>query len=460
MTPVAGSALPSTPLAETATYRKIAWRLIPFVFICYLCSYLDRINVSFAKLQMLKDLGLSDAVYGAGASMFFVGYLIFEIPSNLLLLRVGPRRWIARIMITWGLISAAMMFVQTPTSFYVARFFLGLAEAGFFPAILLYLTYWFPQSRRSKVIALFMTGIPMSGVVGGPLSGWIMHALSGVHGLAGWQWLFVIEGIPTAVLGCIAYFYLDDKVKDAKWLSQTEKVMVNDNLRSEESSSTMHSVRDGLLNPKILLLSGIYFFYTMGLYGVTFWLPTLVKASGVSDPLNIGLLTALPYAAATIAMLMVGQRSDMTGERRWHLAIPGLVGAVGLYFSVSYAHSTVIAMIFLTIGTAGVITTISQFWVLPPAILSGAAAAAGLALANTVGSLSGVVSPYVIGLIQTATGSTGTSIYGLAVSLLIGNALVLFALPARLVNSPPKRERGSFAGATVSDAATMKSGAR
>ena len=458
MTTVQGNAPLSSPLSEAATYRKIAWRLIPFVFICYLCSYLDRINVSFAKLQMLKDLGLSEAVYGAGASVFFVGYLIFEIPSNLLLLRVGPRRWIARIMITWGLISAAMMFVRTPTTFYVARFFLGLAEAGFFPAILLYLTYWFPQSRRSKVIALFMTGIPMSGVVGGPLSGWIMHALGGVHGLAGWQWLFVLEGIPTAILGCMAYFYLDDKVSDAKWLTPVEKTMVSDNLRSEETTRVMHSIRDGLLNPKMLLLSGIYFFYTMGLYGVTFWLPTLVKASGVSDPLNIGLLTALPYAAATIAMLTVGQRSDVTGERRWHLAVPGFVGAIGLYFSVTYAHSTVIAMLFLTIGTAGVLTTISQFWVLPPAILGGAAAAAGLALANSVGSLSGVVSPYVIGLIQTATGSTGNGVYGLAVSLLIGNALVLFVLPAGLVNSPPKRDRmAASAAAAMGGAASSAS---
>ncbi|MGI4857434.1 MAG: MFS transporter [Janthinobacterium lividum] len=434
---------------ESATYAKIAWRLIPFVFICYLCSYLDRINVSFAKLQMLKDLGLSDAIYGAGASMFFVGYLLFEIPSNLLLLRVGPRRWIARIMVTWGLISAAMMFVHSPLSFYIARFFLGLAEAGFFPAILLYLTYWFPPTRRSKVIALFMTGIPMSGVVGGPLSGWIMHALSGAHGFAGWQWLFLLEGLPTAILGCVAFFYLDDKVSDAKWLSPAQKALVADRLQQETSPQQMHSLRDGLLHPKILLLSAIYFFYAMGLYGVTFWLPTLVKASGVSDPLNIGLLTAVPYAAATLCMLFVGQRSDATGERRWHLAIPGVIGAIGLYFSVTYAHSTVVAMIFLTIATSGVITTISQFWVLPPAILGGTAAAAGLALANSVGGISGVVSPYVIGLIQTATGSTGTGVFGLAISLLIGSALVIFAVPAGLVNSKSKRERNALAGMPV-----------
>ncbi|CDY79270.1 Nitrate/nitrite transporter [Caballeronia glathei] len=424
---------------ETSTYAKVTWRLLPFLFLCYLCAYLDRINVSFAKLQMLQDLHFSDAVYGAGAGVFFVGYLLFEVPSNLILLRVGARRWIARIMITWGLISAAMMFVTTPASFYIMRFMLGVAEAGFIPAILLYLTYWFPASRRSKVTALFMTGIPMSGVIGGPLSGWIMNHMNGAHGIAGWQWLFLLEGIPTAILGFVAFFFLNDKVADAKWLSESQKALLEANLKEEASAHALHSVKDGLMHPKVLLLSVIYFFFTMGLYGVSFWLPTLVKASGVADPLDIGLLSAIPYAAAAVSMLLVSQSSDARGERRWHLALPGLVGAAGLCLSVAYAHSTPIAMIALTIGTMGVMTTISQFWVLPPAILGGAAAAAGLALANSVGSISGVVSPYVIGLIQTGTGSTGNGVLGLAVSLVIGSALV-FTVPAALVNS--RRRQG------------------
>ena len=353
-------------------------------------------------------------------------------------LKVGARRWIARIMITWGIISAGMMFVTTPTSFYIMRFLLGVAEAGFIPAILFYLTYWFPSSRRSKVTALFMTGIPMSGVIGGPLSGWIMNHMGGAHGLAGWQWLFVLEGIPTAILGLVALVYLDDKVSDAKWLSAPQRAFLESELVEERSAHVLHSVKDGLLHPKILLLSLIYFFFTMGLYGVSFWLPTLIKASGVADPLDIGLLSAIPYAAAAVTMVLVSHSSDASGERRWHLALPGIAGAVGLYFSVSYAHSTPIAMIALTLGTMGVMTTISQFWVLPPAILGGAAAAAGLAVANSVGSISGVVSPYVIGLIQTATGSTGNGVLGLAVSLIIGSALV-FTVPAKLVNSR-KRE--------------------
>ncbi|WP_316155874.1 MFS transporter [Cupriavidus sp. BIC8F] len=418
---------------ESATYAKVMWRLLPFLFLCYMCAYLDRINVGYAKLQMMQDLGLSDAIYGLGAGIFFVGYLLFEVPSNLILLRVGARRWIARIMVTWGLISAAMMFVKSPTSFYIMRFLLGVAEAGFIPAILLYLTYWFPASRRSKVTALFLTGIPMSGVIGGPLSGWIMSAMHGSHGMAGWQWLFLLEGIPTVLVGVIAYFYLDDKVADAKWLSASQRTMIETNLAAESKGHALHSVRDGLTNPRILLLSLIYFFFTMGLYGVSFWLPTIVKASGVSDPLDIGLLSAIPYAAATASMILVGQSSDTRGERRWHLAVPGVVGALGLCISVAYANNTAVAMLALTIGTMGIMTTISQFWTLPPAILGGAAAAAGIALANSVGSISGVISPYLIGWVQTNTGTTGNGVLVLAGSLVIGGLLV-FTVPARLVN--------------------------
>ncbi|OZI42882.1 MFS transporter [Bordetella genomosp. 4] len=421
------------PVSEDATYTKVIWRLLPFLFICYVCAYLDRVNVSFAKLQMLDDLNMSEAVYGLGAGIFFVGYLMFEVPSNLILLRVGARRWIARIMVTWGLISAAMMFVTTPTMFYVMRFLLGVAEAGFIPAILLYLTYWFPSSRRSKVTALFLTGIPMSGVIGGPLSGWIMESFGGHHGLAGWQWLFLLEGLPTIALGVVAFFFLDDRVSDAKWLSAEEKQIIQRNLKNDAAPGRMHSLRDGLLSPRVLLLGLIYFCFTMGLYGVSFWLPSLIKASGVSNTLDIGLLTAVPYAAATIAMILVGQSSDARGERRWHLALPGLIGAIALCVSITQAHSVVWAMLALTVGTMGVMTTISQFWAVPPAILGGAAAAAGIALANSIGSISGVVSPYLIGWFQTTTGSTGGGILGIAASMILGSILI-FLVPASSVN--------------------------
>jgi D-galactonate transporter len=426
---------------EAATYSKVAWRLLPFLFLCYVCAYLDRINVSFAKLQMAHDLGLSDAAYGLGAGIFFVGYLLFEVPSNLILLKVGARRWIARIMVTWGLISAAMLLVTGPISFYFMRFLLGVAEAGFIPAILLYLTHWFPNMRRSKVTALFLTGIPMSGVMGGPLSGWIMNHFHGTHGMAGWQWLFLLEGLPTTLIGVAALFYLNDKVADAKWLSASEKALIQRDLASEQQGQHLHSIKDGLTNPKVLLLSCIYFFFTMGLYGVSFWLPSLVKASGVADPLNIGLLSSIPYAAAVIGMLLISRSSDATGERRWHLSMPGLVGAVGLWASVLFAKDTTLAMVALTIGTIGVMATISQFWVLPPAILGGGAAAAGIALVNSVGSISGVVSPYVIGWVQTAYGTSGAGVWGLAVSLVIGSVLV-FTVPARLVNVNRSQGRG------------------
>jgi MFS family permease len=425
---------------EETTYTKVMWRLLPFLFTCYLFAYLDRVNVSFAKLQMLQDLGMSDAVYGAGAGIFFVGYLMFEVPSNLMLLRVGARMWIARIMVTWGLISALMMFVTTPTMFYVMRFLLGVAEAGFIPAILLYLTYWFPAGRRSKVTALFLTGIPMSGVVGGPLSGWIMSSLGGAHGWTGWQWLFLLEGLPTIAFGVIAYFFLDDKVADAKWLSPDEKDLIARNLRSENSQGKLHSLRDGLISPRILLLGAIYFCFTMGLYGVSFWLPSLVKASGVSNTMDIGLLSAVPYAAATLAMIVVGQRSDSRGERRWHLAVPGVIGAAALCLSVLWGHNTVLALFALTIGTMGVMTTISQFWCVPPAVLGGAAAAAGIALANSIGSISGVISPYLIGWMQTTTGSTGGGIVGIAASMVLGS-LLTFLLPAKEVNCAPSERR-------------------
>lgn len=418
---------------ESATYAKVAWRLLPFLFLCYVCAYLDRINVSFAKLQMANDLALSDAVYGLGAGIFFVGYLLFEVPSNLILLRVGARRWIARIMVTWGLISAAMMFTSGPISFYVLRFLLGVAEAGFIPAILLYLTYWFPNKRRSKVTALFLTGIPMSGVIGGPLSGWIMNHFHGMHGMAGWQWLFVLEGLPTVLVGAIAFYFLDDKVADAKWLSASEKTLIQRDLAAEQHGHHLHSIRDGLTNPRVLLLACIYFFFTMGLYGVSFWLPSIVKASGVTNPVDIGLLSSIPYAAAVLAMILVSRSSDSTGERRWHLSLAGIIGAGALCASVFYAKDTTMAMVALTIGTMGVMATISQFWVLPPAILGGGAAAAGIAFVNSVGSISGVVSPYVIGWVQTSSGTTGAGVLGLAASMVVGSLLV-FTVPAKLVN--------------------------
>lgn len=414
-------------------YSKVTWRLLPFLFLCYVFAYLDRVNVGFAKLQMMNDLGLSEAVYGMGAGVFFAGYLMFEVPSNIVMLKVGARAWITRIMVTWGLISACMMFVKSPVSFYILRFMLGVAEAGFFPAILLYLTYWFPSGRRGKVTALFMTGIPMSGVIGGPLSGMIMGTMDNVGGYHAWQWVFVLEAIPTIILGCMAWFFLDDRVADAKWLSDSEKSVIERDLSQDQQGKHLHSLRDGLVNPRVWLLSAIYLFFTMGLYAISFWLPTIIKASGVSSPFDIGMLTMIPYAAATVTMILAGRSSDVRGERRWHLALAGIAGAAGLIWSAAYADNTAVAMLALTLATMGIITTISQFWLLPPAILSGPAAAAGIALANSIGSVSGMIAPYMLGVVKTMTNSTNAGVIAIAGCLLVGCVLV-FTIPAKSVN--------------------------
>lgn len=418
---------------ESAAYGKVMWRLLPFLFLCYVFAYLDRVNVGFAKLSMMNELGFSEAVYGFGAGVFFVGYMLFEVPSNIVMLKVGARLWITRIMVSWGIISACTLFVTTPTQFYVLRFLLGVAEAGFFPAVLLYLTYWFPSSRRGKVTALFMTGIPMSGVIGGPISGYIMASMVGVGHLSNWQWLFLLEAIPTVLLGVVAFFFLDDRIKDAKWLNAREKALLEHNLAQDAQGKSLHKLRDGLTNPKVWLLAMIYLFFTMGLYAISFWLPSIVKDSGVTDAWHIGLLTSIPYAAATIAMVMTGRSSDRHGERRWHLALAGFAGAAGLVWSVLYAGNTAVALVGLTLATMGIMTTISQFWTLPPAILGGAAAATGIAFANSVGSFSGLIAPSMLGYVKTLTDSTGNGLMVIAACLVVGGLLV-FTIPASLVS--------------------------
>ncbi|AIQ93323.1 Major facilitator superfamily permease [Methylobacterium oryzae CBMB20] len=417
----------------TRVYRKVTWRLVPFLFACYVAAYLDRVNVGFAKLQMLSDLQFSETVYGLGAGIFFLGYFLFEVPSNMILHKVGARIWIARVMLSWAVISAAMMFVTSPTWFYVLRFLLGLAEAGLFPGVILYLTYWYPSERRGGIIAMFMTGIPIAGLIGGPVSGWIMNAFAGTGGLAGWQWLFLIEALPSVVLGFCVLAYLDDGIQKAKWLSADEKALLAHNVAADGASVTAHRFRDGFTNGWVWLLCGIYFFFIMGLYGVGFWLPTLIKGAGVSDPLQIGLLTMLPYGAAAVAMITVGRLSDAARERRWHITVPGLVGVAGWLVSIRFSTDLVIAEAALTVATIGVLVTLAQFWCLPTAILAGAAAATGIAVINSVGNLAGFVSPYLIGWIIDTTKSTSLGVYTLAACLALGSLLAL-TVPKRLVN--------------------------
>ncbi len=423
----------TAPELEDRLYRKVTWRIIPLLFACYVAAYLDRVNVGFAKLQMLGDLGFSETVYGLGAGIFFIGYFLFEVPSNIILHRVGARVWIARVMVTWAIISASMVFVHSPTVFYVLRFLLGVAEAGLFPGVILYLTYWYPASRRGSIIALFMTGIPIAGVIGGPLSGWILGAMSGVQGYAGWQWMFLIEAIPSLVLGAVVLLKLDNGITKATWLTEGEKSVLQQNVDRDDASATSHALRDGFTSPRVWQLCAIYFFFIMGLYGVGFWLPTLIKGAGVTSPLTIGFLTVLPYAAAAIGMVVCGRLSDAARERRWHIVVPGAIGATGWLVSIWFAHDVVVAEIALAIATTGVLVTLAQFWCLPTAVLAGAAAASGIAVINSVGNLAGFVSPYAIGWIIDATHSTSLGVYTLAGCLLVGSLLCL-TMPARLVN--------------------------
>ena len=410
---------------EDIAYARVTWRLVPLLFICYVAAYLDRVNVGFAKLQMLNDLKFSESIYGLGAGIFFIGYFLFEVPSNLLLHKLGARRWIARILISWGLISGCMMFVQTSTMFYVLRFLLGLAEAGFFPGIILYLTYWYPSARRSQITSLFMTGIPMAGVIGGPLSGWILASFNGAAGMAGWRWLFVIEALPSVALGFVVMYFLDDGIKDARWLSPHQKRLLQRNIDHENAKIEDHSAFGAFRNGKVWVLCAAYFGFIMGLYGIGFWLPSLIKASGISSPATIGWLVAIPYSAAVLCMVLTSRHSDLTGERRWHIAIPALVGAIALVVSTFVPQTPLWAIVTLTIATMGILTGLAQFWVLPPAFLGGAAAAAGIALINSVGNLAGFVSPFVVGWIKDATGSTNNGLYVIAASLVIGGAIVL-----------------------------------
>ncbi|AKJ67186.1 MFS transporter [Pandoraea thiooxydans] len=428
------TATSGTPSAfEVATYRKVGWRLIPLLLICYVVSYLDRVNVGFAKLQMVSDLKFSETVYGLGAGIFFFGYFLFEVPSNIILHKVGARVWIARIMITWGIVSGATMFVSTPETFYVMRFLLGLAEAGFFPGIILYLTYWYPSARRGRMTAWFMTAVALSGFVGGPLSGWILKDVSGLYGLAGWQWLFLLEALPSLVIGVVVFFYLDDRIQSAKWLTDEEKALLVRNIDTDAVGKHDLPLSRVFGNGRLWVMSLIYFSFVIGLYGVSFWLPTIIKSTGVKDPLTIGLLTAIPFGFAVIAMLVIGWRSDLKRERRWHVAIPALISAAGLFLSTVWSHNTQLAMIALTFATMGIMAVLPLFWSLPTAILGGAAAAAGIAMINSLGNLAGFFGPYLVGFLKDATHSTNSGIYVLAAFMVLG-ALLVLSMPARLVD--------------------------
>jgi len=422
-----------TALRKSA-YQKIAFRLMPFLMLCYFCAYLDRVNVGFAKLQMMSDLQFSEAVYGLGAGIFFIGYFLCEVPSNIVLHKVGARRWIARIMITWGILSGCFAFVETEWQFYTLRFLLGVAEAGLAPGLLLYLTYWFPSYRRARMTVLWFIAIPISGMIGGPLSGLIMDRMSGVHGWFGWQWMFLIEAIPTVLVGLLVLAVLKDSVQDANWLTREEKNLVKQELAQDNQHKEGHaSVKEFIADKRLWLLAGIYFCVVMGQYAITFWLPTLIRNSGISDNWHIGLLTSLPYMCAIVVMLLAGRSGDHFQERRWHLIIPMCAGAIALTLATLLASNLTLSLICLCIAASGVLTASSLFWMLPTNFLGGVSAAAGIAAVNSFANLAGFCSPYLIGWVTTNTGSNAIGMFLITAVLIFGASLVL-RVPAKLVN--------------------------
>lgn len=378
---------------------------------------------------MMHDLALSDAVYAAGAGIFFIGYFFFEVPSNVLLKKFGARVWIARIMISWGIISSCMMFVSDEWSFYALRFILGIAEAGFFPGIIYYLTLWYPSSLRSTRTAWFAAAVPVAGVIGNPASGWIMDFFSGSMGLAGWQWLFLAEGIPSIVVGFWVLSYLDSSIGDAKWLDDREKGLLEQNLALENRSKTEHRLIDAFKSGKVYALSCSYCTLAIGLYGITFWLPTIVEAFGMTDYLEVGLVTAIPYGVSVVGMIFVSRHSDKTGERRLHYSANMLMGAAGLVLSGVFSANPHVAIIFLSIATWGVIGSIPLFWPMPSAFLAGTAAAAGIGIINSIGNLGGYVGPNIAVWAKAISDDASAPLYIIAAILCLGAAVTFFAIP-------------------------------
>jgi len=423
--------MPAQPHLEAAL-GKTTWRLIPFMFLLYVVAYLDRVNVGFAQLQMKSSLGLSEAAYGFGAGLFFIGYFLFEVPSNLLLERFGPRRWIARIMISWGVLSSATMLVRGEASFYLLRFLLGLAEAGFFPGMILYLTYWFPPRERASAVARFMTAIGLSLVVGGPLSGAIMDGLQGRLGLHGWQWLFLLEGVPSVLLGFVVLVALPDKPAEVTWLRPEEKAALAEALRAKSGSSPQRDVsklRDALADGRVWLLSVIYFAFAMALYGLTLWVPQIIKDVAGGTTLRIGLLSAIPYLLAAACMVFWGRRADRTGRHRASLAIAVLVAVTGLIGAALLLHAGRVPMLVaLSVGVVGLFCTFGPFWAVPAGFLRGTAAAGGIAVINSFGNLGGFVSPWVVGLVKKHTGSFAGGIFIIAGALTVALLLIVLAV--------------------------------
>jgi sugar phosphate permease len=421
------SPAPAEHSVHDALYRRVTWQLLPFLFLCYLLAFIDRINIGYAHLQMAGDLGIGDAAYGLGAGAFFVGYIVFQTPSNMLLHRFGARKTISRIMISWGIVSAATLFVRNPTEFVLARAALGVCEAGFFPGIIYYLTFWYPRARRGRIIALFMTAIPVAGVLVGPICTTIMTSMGNLYGLHGWQWLFLLEGIPTVLIGVVASRYIVDRPKDAKWLSASEKSALANALddTGEHSHSSAQGLREAIVNPRVYILAMFLFAAFMGGYGIAFWMPALLKSAGASSLIGIGWLSVVPYAIATVCMILVGNHSDATQERRWHVAGPGLVAAIGLLLLTLAGQNVTLAVVALVLAKAGELSVYPVFWTIPSRYLKGASAAAGIALVDSIGTLGGISGPWLMGVVRAQTGNANLAFYLIVILMILAVTMLL-----------------------------------
>lgn len=428
---------------DSVLYNRIAWRLLPFLFVLYIIAFLDRVNVGFAKLQMAADIGLSDLAFGFGAGVFFIGYCLCEIPSNMMLQKVGARFWITRIMVMWGLLSVSMLFVQTPNQFYVLRFLLGMAEAGFYPGVVLYMTYWFPSHARSQGMAWFNLGIAMAGVIGSPLSGWIMQTFAGVGGMAGWQWLFLIEGMPAVILGIVVFFYLDDRPGKVHWLTPEQNQRVVNQLaeqrRTQEQAGAGHNFRAAFVNKDLWRLIYVNFALLCGTYGVSFWLPQIVRNLGIESLTKTGFIAAIPFAVASVVMILVSRHSDRTRERRWHGTLCNLASAAGLAMAAFFHDQPVLSLAGLSLAMSGGLAGFCVLWALPGVLLTGTAAAAGIALIATIGNLGGYASPFMMGWIKQSSGHLEYGLYVLAVMTVLG------AVAMNAVKPPSSRQPGAVA---------------
>jgi len=412
---------------ELLLYRRVAWRIMPLAIICFLFSYFDRINISFAKTQMQQELGLSDAAYGLAASMFFVGYVLFEVPSSLGLKRYGAPAWICRIMVSWGLATAALVFAYTQYTLYFLRFLIGVMEAGFGPAILFYLACWFPRKHLAKMNGLWFLAVPLAGAVGGPAAGFLLGTMDGVLGLAGWHWLFLMSGLPCVLLGLLVLWKLDRDIEAAKWLSREEKDLLAENLAQDKRAAKpiLGSIWRVLLTREVAIMAFIYYVVKTASYGLNFWMPHLIKSSGVQDMLWVGVLSALPYAVACIGMVLLTRHSDRTGERKRYLVYCLLAAAAGYLLACLFSDSPFAMMTALVLATAGTFIAIPIFWTIPQSTFSGLAIATGTAAINSVGQLSGIVAPVMVGKINDLTDSTYMGMLSIAPLILVACLVVM-----------------------------------